>query len=145
MRGQQSRRGADYSPGPRRGSHSHPGPGATAGEGSRGGGGSTRPHPRSAAATLSQDRSLRPPHTPRHTTPPPSSSPGTSAVHLVVLPLPVVDPAVGILADTCPRAAARLDFLSFLPITVFSLSQFPPFRFLSVVGIRREHAIISAC
>ena len=44
-----------------------------------------------------------------------------------------------------PRAAARLDFLSFLPITVFSLSQFPPFRFLSAVVIRRKHAIISAC
>jgi hypothetical protein len=111
-------------------SHSPPGPGSTAGEGSREGG-STHSHPHSAAATLSQDRSLRPPHTPRHTAPPPSSFPGTSAVHLVVLPLPVEDVAgklaAGPLVDACPRAAARLDFLRFLLITVFSLSLFLSF------------------
>jgi hypothetical protein len=114
---------AAETPGPgsrRSGPHSHPGPGSTAGKGVRKGE-LTRPHPNSAAATLSQDRSLCPPPFPDTATPP-SSSPGTSAVELAVLPLPVIDVAVGILLDACPRAAARLDFLSFLLITGFPRS-----------------------
>jgi hypothetical protein len=103
------------------------------------GGELARPQHDSAAATLSQHRSLCPPHTPTHTAPLPLSSPRTSAVLLVVLPLPLVDVAgklaAGPLEDACPSAAARLDLLSLLLITVCSFSQFPPPRFLSAVGI----------
>ncbi len=76
-----------------------------------------------------------PAHAPRHAATPLSSSPGTSAVpHVVFIP-PVVDVAVGMLVDACPRAAARLALLSFLKITDFSLSQSSPLRFLSAEGI----------
>jgi hypothetical protein len=67
------------------------------------------PHPRSAAATLSQDRSLRLPH--YHAQCPSAlSSSRTSAVNLVILEFPVVDVAIGTLVDTCSRVTRLSQF-----------------------------------
>ena len=89
-----------------------------------------------------------PSHAARHTATPPSSSPGTSAVLVAILPLPVVDVAVGPLQDACPRAAARLDFLSFFLITVCSLSVSsspPPIRSKDTTRACHHIGILAEC
>jgi hypothetical protein len=135
MDGQQSRRGAANSPGPprRSGPHSHPGPGSTAGEGSREGDVNPPKPSQHGSHALAGPVSTPNPHSQTHC---------PSALHLSwylgrAPCRPYTPRRRRCRWHTCrylPRAAAQLDFLSFLLNTLLSLSQFPPLCFISAVA-----------